>query len=212
MQPRDPDVRGGRTPLSLRGCRIPATHIKGETAMTINRSLFRWIGAAVLLAVGVALLTAPAGAQEKKRHKFFLGDAPKQEDSEVITQFIIGDNDSEGLFNLMNDHWKPGFNTITHLHKTHYEIFYLKAGEAEWTVNGEAHKMKAGDAVYIPANAPHSARTIGNKPAEFLMFYFPGSYEANRDRETEYTEAQRKDPKIQEMLRKLSDFHPVVKK
>jgi len=178
--------------------------------MLTNKNLFRLMLVCLLLAVGMFLVISPAGTQEKKRHKFFLGDTPKQEDSEVITQFIIGDNDSEGLFTLMNDHWKVGFQTEPHIHKTHYEIFYLKAGEAEWTVNGETHRMKAGDAVYIPANAIHNSRTLGNKPAEFLMFYFPGSYQANRERELEYTEKQRNEPKIKEMLRKLSDFYPVA--
>jgi quercetin dioxygenase-like cupin family protein len=177
-----------------------------------NKRLLGLMAVCLLVAVLIFLVFSPSGAQEKKRHKFFLGDAPKQEDSEVITQFVIGDDDSEGLFTLMNDTWKVGFSVPTHFHKTHYEIFYLKAGEAEWTVNGEAHKMKGGDAVYIPANAPHSARTLGNKPAEFLMFYFPGSYQAHREREMEYTEQQRNEPKIKEMLRKLNDFNPVVKK
>jgi quercetin dioxygenase-like cupin family protein len=198
--------------LSIWCCRIPVTKSKEKKTMSANRILFRLMVAAALLAVGMVMLTAPTVAQGKKRHKFFLGDSPKQEDSEVITQFIIGDADSEGLFNLMNDVWKVGFSTQTHFHKTHYEIFYLKSGEAEWTVDGETHKMKAGDAVYIPANAPHSARTLGNKPADFLMFYFPGSYEAHREREAEYTEKQRDDPKIQEMLRRLNDFNLVVKK
>lgn len=180
--------------------------------MCANRNLLRGMAAAVLLAAGVVLLLAPGVAQDKKRHKFFLGDAPKQEDSEVITQFLIGDEDTEGLFDLMSDTWKPGFSTTPHFHKTHYEIFYLKSGEAEWTVNGETHKMKAGDAVYIPANAVHTSRTLGNKPAEFLMFYFPGSYQAHRDREMSYTEAQRKDPKVQQMLRKLNDYNEVIKR
>jgi hypothetical protein len=94
--------------------------IKGEKTMSADRILFRLMVAAALLAVGMVMLTAPTVAQGKKRHKFFLGDSPKQEDSEVITQFIIGDADSEGLFNLMNDVWKVGFSTQTHFHKTHY--------------------------------------------------------------------------------------------
>lgn len=178
--------------------------------MRTDRTLLRLAIAVLLLAAGVALI-APATSQERKRHKFFLGQSPKHEDSEVITQMIFGDEDSEGLFTFMNDTWKVGFQTPMHYHKTHYEVFYLKAGEAEWTVNGETHKMKAGDAVFIPPNSPHNSRTLGNRPAEFLMFYLPGSYEAHLERERQYTEEQRKDPKIRDMLRQLNDFHLVVK-
>ena len=133
------------------------------------------------------------------------------EDSEVITQFVFGDDDTYGLFSLLNDDWKPGFNVGTHFHKRHYEIFYLKEGRAEWTVNGETHQMKAGDAVWIPANSRHSARTIGDKPAKFLLYYFPGSYQQHRVREMEYTEEERNQPEIKNMLRELNDFNPVKK-
>ena len=70
----------------------------------------------------------------------------------------------------------------THYHAKHFETFYLLAGEAEWTVNGETHKMKPGDAVYIPANALHSAMTLGTSPAHFILIYSHGDYEAHRAR------------------------------
>ncbi len=165
----------------------------------------------LLTVVLINMISTRATPQERRPHKFFLKDAPKIEDHEVITQVIVGDADSEGLFTFLNDTWKVGFSVGTHYHKTHYEVFYLLAGEAEWTVNGETHKMKAGDAVYIPANAHHSARTLGHKPAQFLLFYLPGSYEAHIERKKQYTEEQRKDPKIKEMLWKLNDFNPVEK-
>jgi quercetin dioxygenase-like cupin family protein len=184
--------------------------MKGENTVIENRTPSRLAVVSLLLAVG--MMAATAAPQERKSHKFFLGDAPKIEDHEVITQMIVGDADSEGLFTFMNDTWKVGFSVGTHYHKTHFEVFYLLAGEAEWTVNGETHQMKAGDAVYIPANAHHSARTLGDKPAQFLLFYLPGSYEAHIERQRKYTEEQRKDPEIKEMLWKLNDFNPVEKK
>ena len=41
------------------------------------------------------------------------------------------------------------------LHATHCETFYFVSGEVEWTVGGESHRLKAGDAVYIPPNTVH---------------------------------------------------------
>lgn len=70
----------------------------------------------------------------------------------------------------------------THYHAKHFETFYLLAGEAEWTVNGETHKMKPGDAAYIPANALHSAMTLGTSPTHFILIYSHGDYEAHRAR------------------------------
>jgi quercetin dioxygenase-like cupin family protein len=42
--------------------------------------------------------------------------------------------------------------------------------------------MKPGDAVYIPANALHSAMTLGTSPAHFILIYSHGDYEAHRAR------------------------------
>ena len=71
--------------------------------------------------------------------------------------------------------------------------------------------MKAGDAVYIPANSPHSAKTLGDKPAHFILIYSHGDYVEHLEREAEYTEEERQDPKIKEYLMELNDFHIVNK-
>jgi quercetin 2,3-dioxygenase len=157
----------------------------------------------------MVMTIAHAGAQVKPRHKFFFTDKAKivTDDSEVTTKIIVGDIESEGRYTILSDLWKVGFSVPTHYHAKHFETFYLLSGEAEWTVNGEKHHMKANDAVYIPANASHSARTLGTKPAHFILIYSAGDYEAHLEREASYTEAQRNDPKIREMLRKLNDLN-----
>jgi len=151
----------------------------------------------------------PSGAHIKPKHKFYFPDKAKiiTDDSEVTTKAIVGDIESEGRYTILSDLWKVGFNVPTHYHAKHFETFYLLSGEAEWTVNGETHQLKAGDAVYIPANAPHSAKTLGDKPAHFLLIYSAGDYIAHLERQAAYTEEQRKDPKIKELLRKLNDFN-----
>lgn len=147
----------------------------------------------------------------RPRHKFFFADtAPvKTDTSEVTTKIIVGDAESEGRYTILSDLWKVGFSVQPHYHARHFEFFYLVSGEAEWTVNGEAHGLKAGDAVYIPANTPHSARTLGDSPAHFVLVYSHGDYEAHLDREASYTAAEREDPEIRGMLRRLNDFNPL---
>jgi quercetin dioxygenase-like cupin family protein len=48
--------------------------------------------------------------------------------------------------------------------------------------------MKPGDVVYIPANALHSAMTLGTSPAHFILIYSHGDYEAHLEREASYKE------------------------
>ena len=182
--------------------------------MIAERGLSGLTFAGLLVATAIIMMISTAAAQVKPGHKFFFPDKAKivTDDSEVTTRIIVGDEESEGRYTILSDLWKPGFSVATHYHTKHFETFYLLSGEAEWTVNGEAHQMKSGDAVYIPANSPHSAKTLGNKPAHFILIYSAGDYEAHLEREASYSEAQRNDPKIKEMLRQLNDFHPVNKK
>jgi len=145
----------------------------------------------------------------KTSHKFFFPDIAKiiTDDHEVTVKVIVGDEESEGRYTIISDLWKVGFSVPSHYHAQHFETFYLISGEAEWTVGGETHKIKAGDAVYIPAHTPHAAKTLGLHPAHFILIYSPGDYQAHIERQAEYTEEQRKDPKFKHLLWKLNDFH-----
>ena len=182
-----------------------------ERWMITKRNLISCMLMSFATVIAVIAMAASAAAQVKPGHKFYFADKAKIaiDDSEVTTKIIVGDLESEGRYTIMSDLWKVDFSVGTHYHAKHFETFYLLSGEAEWTVNGETHRMKAGDAVYIPANAPHSAKTLGDKPAHFLLIYSAGDYEAHLKREAAYTEKERNDPKIKEMLRELNDFHPV---
>ena len=148
-------------------------------------------------------------AHVEPRHKFYFPDKAKiaNDTSEALTKIIVGDVESEGRYTIISDLWKVGFKVQTHYHAKHFETFFLLSGKAEWTVNGETHQMKAGDAVYIPANAPHSAKTLGAKPAHFILIYSHGDYEAHLEREASYTEEQWSRPEVKELLRKLNDFN-----
>ena len=146
---------------------------------------------------------------KKTSHKFYSPEKTgiHTDNPEVTVKIIVGDEESEGRYTINTDTWKVGFKVPSHYHAQHFETFYLLLGEAEWTVGGETHALKPGDAVYIPAHTPHSARTLGDKPAQFLFIYSPGDYEAHLERQLEYTWEQRQDPKVKHMLWKLNDFH-----
>ena len=146
---------------------------------------------------------------KKTSHKFFTPEKAKiiTDDHEVTVKVIVGDEESEGRYTIISDLWKVGFNVPSHYHNQHFETFYLLTGSAEWTVGGETHVVRPGDAVYIPAHTTHSAKTLGDKPAHFILVYSPGDYQAHLERQAEYTIEQRKDPKFKHPLWKLNDFH-----
>lgn len=51
------------------------------------------------------------------------------------------------------------------------EIAYVLSGTIEYELGGKAVRLKAGDALYIPAGAVHSARNLGDTNAAELATY-----------------------------------------
>jgi quercetin dioxygenase-like cupin family protein len=56
-------------------------------------------------------------------------------------------------------------------HHPGVEIAYVLSGFIEYEMNGKPVQLKAGDALYIPAGAVHSARNVGDTNAVELATY-----------------------------------------
>ncbi len=66
---------------------------------------------------------------------------------------------------------KKGANMNIHSHPQE-QITYLLEGELEVDVEGELHRLQAGEFVIIPENVAHSAK-VGLKPARGLDIFSP---------------------------------------
>ena len=82
-------------------------------------------------------------------------------------QPILGDN---VMANLV--HIDPHTEAPVHWHEEE-QISIVIDGEFEFRVNGEKRLMKRGDAVVIPPNVPHGARTLDSKCLEMDVFHPP---------------------------------------
>lgn len=167
------------------------------------------------LGLGLGILAAiltPGFAEQPNtaRHHFSLaGKRLIYHQPNVVSHLVLSNEDTEGRMTFQDEVWKTGMTVGSHFHKKHFEVFYVITGQVEWTVGGETHLMGAGDAVYIPANTVHSARVVGNQDAHMLFLFEPGGFEERAIKEQNYTEEQRKDPKLQKELNILDDVHPI---
>lgn len=78
----------------------------------------------------------------------------------------------------------PGYVAPMHWHP-YIELLFIIEGEAEVWMQGEEDKpsrLGAGDCVALPANLPHSFRTVGDKPMRLLGIH------ANPERVVNYLE------------------------
>lgn len=83
---------------------------------------------------------------------------------------------------------QPGYVAPMHWHP-YVELLFVVEGETEvWLQGGEAEaqRMTAGDCVVLPANVPHSFRTLGERPMRLLGIHASASRVVNYlDRQTD---------------------------
>ncbi|MBV8189878.1 MAG: cupin domain-containing protein [Alphaproteobacteria bacterium] len=80
----------------------------------------------------------------------------------------------------------PGYVAPMHFHP-YVELLFIIEGEAEvWLQGDEAkpQRLAAGDCVALPANVPHSFRTVGDKPMRLLGIH------SNPDRVVTYLDRE----------------------
>ncbi len=80
-------------------------------------------------------------------------------------------------------HRVPGEGPRTHLHPNDQEVIYVISGEGVQTVGEDtpAFPIKAGDAVYIPANTLHSTFNTTWQPLRLVVIYTPAGAEKQVD-------------------------------
>ncbi len=62
-----------------------------------------------------------------------------------------------------------GGEVFPHTHPTH-EFYFVMTGAGVMIIDGEERDISVGDLVYIPPDAVHSLRTIGEQPIHCFCF------------------------------------------
>ncbi len=70
-------------------------------------------------------------------------------------------------FALRKFSMQPGGGMPLHTNTVEHEQYVLR-GQARIGIAGQDYEVGPGDAVYIPAGAPHYYQNTGNEPFEFL--------------------------------------------
>ena len=74
--------------------------------------------------------------------------------------------ESEGYIVTENSD-PPGAVYEPHTHDQD-QTHWLLSGEAEFTVEGETYRLRAGDRDFLPANTEHAAVVCGNETVRYL--------------------------------------------
>lgn len=78
-----------------------------------------------------------------------------------------------------------------HLHTSSENVYLVVSGDVVVRIDGEDHRLAAGDAAFIPPGVAHSATNVGSSDAELIEIYAPADVDF-----VEVTDAGR--PSVQE--------------
>jgi NADPH:quinone reductase-like Zn-dependent oxidoreductase/quercetin dioxygenase-like cupin family protein len=89
---------------------------------------------------------------------------------------LLSGRETAGRYALIDMHVPPGGGPPPHRHDFE-EMFTVLAGEMEVTFRGETMRLRAGETVNVPANAPHAFRIVSDTPARLLCMCTPAGQE-----------------------------------
>jgi quercetin dioxygenase-like cupin family protein len=84
--------------------------------------------------------------------------------------------------------WPPGWVAQVHSHDDADEVFAFLQGTCEITVAGETRILRAGEFVFVPAEAQHTLRNIGDDDLIVFLVVAPN----HEPTHTFYDEARRR--------------------
>jgi quercetin dioxygenase-like cupin family protein len=106
-------------------------------------------------------------------------DAPEQLHIGLVGDtytILLTGKDTAGRYCLIDMHVPPGGDPPPHRHDFE-ESFTVLEGEIEATFRGITSTVRAGQAINIPANAPHQFRNNSRQPARMLCICSPAGQE-----------------------------------
>ncbi len=84
------------------------------------------------------------------------------------TSLLIGEiNSNSREISIQITDVEPGKMQYLHSHKQE-QCYFIISGTGQMIIDDQAEEVKKGDAVFIPANATHGIKNIGNDPLTYL--------------------------------------------
>jgi quercetin dioxygenase-like cupin family protein len=110
--------------------------------------------------------------------------AKPDEDAKLPHLGVVGDTytillsgkDTAGRFCLIDMHIPPGGGPPPHRHDFE-ETFAVLEGELEATFRGKKIRVRAGETIHVPANAPHQFHNSSAAPVRMLCTCSPAGQE-----------------------------------
>jgi quercetin dioxygenase-like cupin family protein len=80
-------------------------------------------------------------------------------------------------FSLGTQRLEPGERLPEHHHPRHDELFFIWSGEGTAHLDGAAHRLAPGTALFAGRNVAHTFLNEGDTPLVFIWVFFPDGLE-----------------------------------
>jgi quercetin dioxygenase-like cupin family protein len=92
-----------------------------------------------------------------------------EEDAEgVKLRWVISKDDGAPNFAMRVFELRLNGHTPRHAHEWEHEVFILSGEGSVFDSNGQEHKVRKGDVVFIPSNEMHQFKNTGRQLFEFI--------------------------------------------
>jgi quercetin dioxygenase-like cupin family protein len=95
----------------------------------------------------------------------------------VRTEIHLRGKDTGGCFCLLFDEPPAGWSLPAHLHRGVAETIHVLDGEFEITVAGRRSRLRAGEAVHVPADVVHAGANVGPDTGRRIVIFSPAGME-----------------------------------
>jgi quercetin dioxygenase-like cupin family protein len=114
--------------------------------------------------------------------------------------------DTNGLQAVFEDIVDPGVGPGRHIHHKQDETFFFLEGTFDVEIDGEVHRMHAGDVAFIPKGAVHAWKNVGEDVGR-LRYVFSPALDIEEMFKEMHESVLRGDP-IEEVMERVAKNYP----
>ncbi len=92
-------------------------------------------------------------------------------------RFLVGSEDTNGAFSIVEMIEKPSYKTPLHRHNNWDESFYVLEGTLTAKIADKVYELPAGSYILIPRGTPHGQANFGKVPVKLLLTIAPSGFE-----------------------------------
>lgn len=95
----------------------------------------------------------------------------------VVMKRLLSGDETNGQFCLFENFSGGHTKTPIHVHAKDDETIYVLEGELTAVVNGEGHRLTAGQSIFLKRGVPHQLMNMSSRPARYMLIDTPALFD-----------------------------------